>query len=49
MKSFQDNDAIQTRTKVVASEQKIKGGETLTFDLKASGGVALIISEVSKK
>ena len=48
MKSFQDNDAIQTRTKVAVSEQKIKGGQVLTFDLKASGGIALIISEVPK-
>ncbi|MFA9193366.1 glycoside hydrolase family 97 catalytic domain-containing protein [Flavobacterium sp. FBOR7N2.3] len=49
VKSYQDNDSISTRTKVSVSEQKIKGGETLTFDLKASGGIALIISEVQKK
>lgn len=49
VKSFQDDDSIQTRTKVAVSEYKIKGGELLNFDLKASGGVALIISEVPKK
>jgi alpha-glucosidase len=49
VKSFQDDDSIQTRTKVAVKEQKIKGGEVLNFDVKASGGVALIITEVSKK
>jgi alpha-glucosidase len=48
VKSFQDDDGIQTRTKVAVKEQKIKGGDVLTFDLKASGGVALIFSEVKK-
>jgi len=48
VKSFQDDDSIQTRTKVAVKEQKIKGGDVLTFDLKASGGVALIFSEVKK-
>ncbi len=48
MKSFQDDDAIQTRTKVAVKEQKIKGGQELFFNLKASGGVALIISELKK-
>lgn len=48
VKSFQDDDSIQTRTKVAVKEQKIKGGNVLTFDLKASGGVALIFSEVKK-
>lgn len=48
VKSFQDDDTIQTRTKVAVKEQKIKGGDVLTFDLKASGGVALIFSEVKK-
>lgn len=48
VKSYQDNDSIPTRTKVAVSEQKIKGGQVLTFDLKASGGIALIISEVPK-
>ena len=48
MKSFQDDDTIQTRTKVAVKEQKIKSRDVLTFDLKASGGVALIFSEVKK-
>ena len=48
VKSFQDDDTIQTRTKVAVKEQKIKGGDVLAFDLKASGGVALIFSEVKK-
>ena len=48
VKSFQDDDGIQTRTKVAVKEQKIKGGDVLAFDLKASGGVALIFSEVKK-
>ncbi len=49
VKSFQDDDSIQTRTKVAVKEQKVKGGDVLTFKLKASGGVALIISEVKGK
>lgn len=49
VQSFQDNDMVPTRTKVALSEQKVKGGDVLTFDLKASGGVALIITEVQKK
>ena len=48
VKSFQDDDTIQTRTKVAVKEQKIKGGDVLAFDLKASGGVTLIFSEVKK-
>lgn len=49
VKSYQDNNNITTRTKVAVSEQKIRGGEVLNFDLKSSGGVVLIISEVQKK
>ncbi|WP_163407183.1 glycoside hydrolase family 97 protein [Flavobacterium ajazii] len=49
IKTFQDDDTIQTRTKVAVKEQIIKGGEILSFNLKASGGVVIIISEVSKK
>ncbi|MBD0724956.1 alpha-glucosidase [Flavobacterium sp. L1I52] len=49
VKSFQDDDKVATRTKVAVAEFKIKGGEVLSFNLKASGGVALIISEVSTK
>jgi alpha-glucosidase len=48
VKSFQDDDKVQTRTKVAVAETKIKGGDVLTFDLKASGGVALIITELKK-
>lgn len=48
VKSFQDDDTIQTRTQVAVKEQKIKSGDVLTFDLKASGGVVLIFSEVKK-
>lgn len=48
IKSFQDDDSIQTRTKVAVKEQIIKGGQEFSFDLKASGGVALIFSEVKK-
>jgi len=48
VKSFQDDDKIQSRTKVAVAEQKIKAGDVLTFDLKASGGLALIISELKK-
>jgi len=49
VKSYQDDDASQTRTKVAVLEEKIKGGDILTFDLKVSGGVALFISEEKKK
>jgi alpha-glucosidase len=48
VKSFQDDDIIQTRTKVAVKEQKIKGGDVLTFELKASGGVTLLFSEMNK-
>jgi alpha-glucosidase len=48
VKSFQDDDNIQTRTKVAVKEQFIKGGSELVYELKASGGVALIFSEVKK-
>jgi alpha-glucosidase len=49
VQSFRDDDTVKTRTNVAVSEFKIKGGEVLNFDLKASGGVALIITEVVKK
>ena len=49
VKTFQDDETINTRTKVAVKEQIIKGGAVLPFDLKASGGVALIITEVKKK
>lgn len=49
IKTFQDDDTVQTRTKVAVKEQIIKAGEVLSFNLKASGGVAIIISEWVKK
>ena len=48
VKMFQDDDKIQTRTKVSVTEKNIKAGDVLKFDLKASGGVALIITEIKK-
>lgn len=47
-KMYQDDDKIKTRTKVGVTEKKIKGGDVLNFDLKASGGVALYIVETNK-
>lgn len=44
VKVFQDDDKIQTRTKVSVTEKTIKGGEVLNFNLKASGGVAMYIT-----
>ncbi len=49
VKIYQDDDKIQTRTKVGVTERKIKGGDVLNFDLKASGGVALYILETTKR
>jgi alpha-glucosidase len=49
IQSFQDGDTVKTRTNVAVSDFKIKGGEVLNFELNASGGVALIITEVVKK
>lgn len=46
VKIFQDDDTVQTRTKVAVINQKVKVGKDLSFDLKASGGVALIFSEL---
>jgi alpha-glucosidase len=48
VKIYQDDEQVQTRTKVSVTEKKIKAGETLNFDLKASGGVALYIVEAKK-
>jgi len=47
-KIYQDDDKIKTRTKVGVTEKKIKGGEVMSFNLKASGGVALYIVETNK-
>lgn len=47
VKMYQDDDKIQTRTKVSVTEKKIKGGDVLHFDLKASGGVAIMITPAS--
>jgi len=48
VRMYQDDDKIQTRTKVSVTEKKIKGGDVMSFDLKASGGVAIYISEQKK-
>jgi len=40
-KMYQDDDKIRTRTKVSVTQKRIKGGDVLIFDLKASGGVAV--------
>lgn len=48
VKIYQDDDKMQTRTKVSVTEKEIKGGDVLDFDLKASGGVALYIAELKK-
>lgn len=48
VKIYQDDDKVQTRTKVSVTEKIIKGGEVLNFDLKASGGVAVYIVELKK-
>jgi len=46
VKMYQDDDKIKTRTKVGVTEKKIKGGDVLNFDLKASGGVAIMINPI---
>jgi len=43
---YQDDDSVQTKTKVSVTEKKIKGGDILNFNLKASGGVAIMIIPV---
>ncbi|HZK69807.1 MAG TPA: glycoside hydrolase family 97 C-terminal domain-containing protein, partial [Paludibacter sp.] len=48
VKIYQDDDKVQTLTKVGIIERKIKGGEVMSFNLKASGGVALYIVETTK-
>jgi alpha-glucosidase len=48
IKMYQDDDLAPTRTKVSITENIIKGGDILNFNLKASGGVALYISEIMK-
>jgi len=42
---YQDDDTVQTNTKVGVSEKIVNSKSVLTFDLKASGGVALYIRE----
>ncbi|MDR3652186.1 MAG: glycoside hydrolase family 97 catalytic domain-containing protein [Paludibacter sp.] len=44
VKMYQDDDKVPTKTKVSVTEKKIKGGDVLNFDLKASGGVAIMIT-----
>jgi alpha-glucosidase len=48
VKIYQDDDKVQTHTKVGILERKIKGGEVMSFNLKASEGVALYIVETTK-
>jgi len=48
-KMYQDDDKIQTLTKVSVTQKKIKGGDVLSFDLKASGGVAVYITPLTNK
>ncbi len=38
---YEDDMTLETRTKVRTSSKKVKGGETLKFELEPSGGVAL--------
>ena len=45
MTLYQDDDTVQTNTKVGVSEKIVTSKSVLTFDLKASGGVALYIRE----
>jgi alpha-glucosidase len=45
LKAYQDDDTVQTATKVGITEKTITNKTVLTFDLKASGGVALYITE----
>jgi len=42
---YQDDDTVQTNTKVSVLEKTVDSKSVLTFDLKASGGVALYIRE----
>ena len=49
VKMYQDDDKIQTRTKVSVTQKKIKAGDVLSFDLKASGGVAVHFVPVTKR
>jgi len=48
IKMYEDDDKIKTRTRVSVTEQKVKGGDVLSFDLKASGGVAIHIIPILK-
>lgn len=45
LKAYQDDDTVQTATKVGITEKTITNKSVLSFDLKASGGVALYIIE----
>ena len=38
---YEDDDKLDTRTKVRSTHKKIKAGDKLTLKLKASGGAAL--------
>ena len=43
---YNDDMALDTRTKVARSEQKVKGGDELSFDLCKSGGTAVEFVEL---
>lgn len=38
---YEDDDKLNTRTKVRTTHKKIKAGDKLTLKLKSSGGAAL--------
>ncbi|WP_321345261.1 glycoside hydrolase family 97 catalytic domain-containing protein [uncultured Draconibacterium sp.] len=42
---YYDDDKVDSRTKVNVKTQKVDGSKTLSFDLKASGGVAIHIQQ----
>jgi alpha-glucosidase len=48
VKIYQDDDSIQTATKVSITEKTVHSKTVLNLNLKASGGVALYITERTK-
>ena len=38
---YEDDDKLNTRTKVRTTRKKIKAGDKITLNLKASGGAAM--------
>lgn len=43
---YTDDSSVKTRTKVKVSEKEVSSGQTLSFDLKASGGVAIHLKKI---